>query len=126
MTDRILPAIGRIVAFTALLFVCGSASYILFAPLAAKVISSTGQPLKLDVFANVIAVFVATALMLRSLDRRPWSAVDLDAPAAKPALLARGFMLGAGAIGLVVAALLLAGLLEIKYAPDGGSWLSAA
>jgi membrane protease YdiL (CAAX protease family) len=128
MTTRaeVLPTIGRVVAFAALVVACGAASYALFAPLAAKVISASGQPLRLDVIANLIGVMLATVIMLRAIDHRAWSAIDLDRAAASVRSFVRGFGMGAAVIVVVLGALLVTGLLRWHTAPSEVSWLGAA
>jgi hypothetical protein len=74
---------------------------------------------------QLVAVVVATAIMLRSIDIRPWRDVGMDRGAARPRALLEGWLLGGAAIGVACAVLLLAGLLRIVPGPDGSS-LSAA
>jgi membrane protease YdiL (CAAX protease family) len=128
MTPRaeVLPTLGRVVAFAVLLVLCATAASSLLAPLARQVIVHTGQPLRLEVLPNLLGAFAATALMLRSIDRRPWSAVDLDRAAARPAMFAQGFALGAGPIILVCGVLLLGGWLVFMPATVSGSWVTSA
>ncbi len=94
--------------------------------MAARVISSTGQPIRLDVFPNLIGALVATALMLRFFDRRPWSAVDLGKTSATPRTFGAGIASGAAAISAVCVALLASGLLRMHPASGDVSWLGAA
>src|SRR5262245_24387543 len=123
---NVLPTFGRAIAFVALLVVTSIAASSLFAPLAARFIIATGQPVKLDVIPELIAVFVATWLMARSIDRRPWSDMDLHAEAAQPKLLAQGFALGSAAILAVCVVLIIGGWLRFQPAPSAVSWLGAA
>jgi membrane protease YdiL (CAAX protease family) len=66
-----------------------------------------------------------TAVCLHWVDKRPWRDVWLDRGAARPALLAFGFGLGALAIGLPIIGLIASHWLRES---DGGagSWLAAA
>ncbi len=71
------------------------------------------------------SALIATFVMLRLVDKLPWSTVGLDPAAASPALLLKGTAVGALSIG--AASLLLIGIqqLRIDPAPDG-SWWGAA
>lgn len=72
-----------------------------------------------------IALLVSTGIMVRHVDKRPWSEVWLDARAARPPLLALGFAIGAFAIGSPIALLIVAHWLRDVGAP-AGSWLGSA
>jgi uncharacterized protein len=85
----------------------------------------TQSTLLLQVSLQLVAAVVATAIMLRSVDMRPWSDVGMDRRAARPGVLLRGWSLGGLAIGVACAALLATGWLRIVPGPDGSS-LSAA
>jgi hypothetical protein len=74
---------------------------------------------------TLAAAVLATAIMIRSIDVRPWGDVGMDRGAARPRALVEGWMLGALAIGLACAALLATGWLRIVPGADGSS-LSAA
>jgi membrane protease YdiL (CAAX protease family) len=74
---------------------------------------------------TLVAAVLATAIMLRSVDVRPWSDVGMDRRAARPRMLLEGWLLGGLAIGVACAALLATGWLRIVPGPDGSS-LSAA
>jgi membrane protease YdiL (CAAX protease family) len=76
-------------------------------------------------WVTVIALLIATAIALRRIDNRPWSDVWLDRAAARPRLLAYGFAVGAFAIGLPVALLIVAHW-EANVGAPGGSWIAAA
>ncbi|PYP79267.1 MAG: hypothetical protein DMD35_08685 [Gemmatimonadetes bacterium] len=85
----------------------------------------TESSMLLSVSLQLVAVVVATAIMLRSVDVRPWSDVGMDRRAAAPRALAEGWLLGGAAIGLACGVLLLTGWLRIVPGPEGSS-LSAA
>jgi membrane protease YdiL (CAAX protease family) len=71
-----------------------------------------------------VAFAVAHAVMLRLVDRLPWSYAGLDRAAASPGRLSLGAWLGALAIGLPSVALLATGLLDSIATPGGaGEWL---
>lgn len=74
---------------------------------------------------EAIAMLIATAISLRQIDQRPWSDVWLDRAAARPSLLAYGFAIGAFAIGVPVALLIVAHW-EVNVGAAPGSWLAAA
>lgn len=61
---------------------------------------------------DVIATLAATWVALRLIDRKPWSEVGLDRSAAKPKLVAGGFLIGGGAIALPIILLILVGWLR--------------
>ena len=78
-----------------------------------------------DGWIIVAALLGGTAISLRYVDKRPWSDAWLDRDAARPALLARGFVLGAVAIG--VPTLLLLGVGWMRAQPNvDGSLLTAS
>jgi len=85
----------------------------------------TESTMLLQVSLQLAAAFLATAIMLRSIDVRPWADVGLDRRAARPRVLLEGWLLGGLAIGAACAALLATGWLRIVPGPDGSS-LSAA
>jgi membrane protease YdiL (CAAX protease family) len=85
----------------------------------------TEATMMLQVSLQLAAAVVATAIMLRSVDVRPWSDVGMDRRAARPRVLLEGWLLGGTAIGVACAALLAAGWLRIVPGPEGSS-LSAA
>jgi membrane protease YdiL (CAAX protease family) len=76
-------------------------------------------------WTNLLVAALANAIVLRWLDKRPWRYLALGRAAARPSLMGGGALLGVLAIGLPCAALLGAGLLRVRPAPDG-SWLAAA
>jgi uncharacterized protein len=75
-------------------------------------------------WVEAIGLFGSTALMVRYIDKRPWSDVWLDGAAAKPRLLALGFSLGAACIGLPIIGLVAGGWLD-RVASGSGSWWGA-
>jgi uncharacterized protein len=85
----------------------------------------TQSTLFFQVSLQLVAVVVATAIMLRSIDIRPWGDVGMDRRAARPRALLEGWLLGGLAIGLACAALIAARELRIIPGPEGSS-LSAA
>ncbi|MEO8335576.1 MAG: CPBP family intramembrane glutamic endopeptidase, partial [bacterium] len=77
-------------------------------------------------YSSLVGVFVATTLMLRSIDQRPWSAIDLSRSAATWRTLWTGWVLGALPIILACAVMLATGLLTFVPSPGNISWLNAA
>lgn len=81
---------------------------------------------RLDVFAELIAALAATAIMVRSLDRREWSFVGLDRASIRPREMLTAFAVGAAAIGGTCAVLFATGLMVFESAPAGAPWVVAA
>ena len=79
----------------------------------------------LQVSLQLVAAVVATAIMLRSIDVRPWSDVGMDRSAVRPRVLLEGWLLGGAAIAIACGVLFAAGWLRIQPGPDGSS-ISAA
>ncbi len=67
--------------------------------------------------AMACALIVSHAVMLRWVERAPWATVGLGRSDARPALLGRGFLLGALAIGIPSVMLLGAHLLRADASP---------
>lgn len=76
-------------------------------------------------WVEAVALLAATAVSLRMIDKRPWSDVWLDRAAARPSFLAYGFAIGAFAIGVPVALLIVAHW-ETNVGAARGSWIAAA
>ena len=72
------------------------------------------------VFAS--ALLLSTAVCLRYIEKRPWSAVWMGSDAARPSLLALGFGLGAFAIGIPTALLILGHWLSNEPSLPGSWW----
>ena len=85
----------------------------------------TESTLLLQVSLQLLAAVLATAIMLRSIDARPWADIGMDRRAARPRVLVEGWVLGGLAIGAACGALLATGWLRIVPGPEGSS-LSAA
>ena len=76
-------------------------------------------------FELVLGLLLAHAIMLRWIDKRTWSYVALDATAAQPIVLLRGWLLGALPILAPCLLLLAVGWLAIRPSMQG-SWFVAA
>ena len=85
----------------------------------------SGHPIRTDGYAALVGALVATMIMLRSVDRRPWSAIDFSASAARAKTLLVGWLSGAVPIGLACVVLLVTGLLHFVPSLDNASWLGA-
>ena len=68
---------------------------------------------------------IAHAVMLRFVDKRPWSYVSLGRDAARPIVFGRGILLGGLPMLLPSALLLAIGFLSVRQQADG-PWLRAA
>ncbi len=73
----------------------------------------------------VAGLLVAYHVSLRKIDRLPWSAVGLDRAAARPRVIAWGFLLGALAIAVPSSVLLLLGFLRLETQPDGSTFVES-
>jgi membrane protease YdiL (CAAX protease family) len=74
---------------------------------------------------TLASVVFATWVMLRLVEKLPWSTVGLDRSAAAPSVVMRGTVFGILPIGLASLLLIGARQLQITSAPDG-SWWGAA
>ena len=72
----------------------------------------------------VLAFLAAHAVMLRFVDREPWSFVWMDRSAARPRWLGGGLLIGALAVGIPSALLIAVGWLDVTDAP--GTWAADA
>lgn len=79
-------------------------------------------------YAELVGALGATAIMLRSIDRRPWADAGLARSAVRGRALFMGWMVGGGANAFTCLSLMAVGLL--KFVPTGagedGNWLGAA
>ena len=84
--------------------------------------------MRVDKYAELVAALAATAIMLRSIDRRPWADVGMSRAALRGRALAVGWIVGAGTNALACASLLAVALLQFMPAAAGedGSWMGAA
>jgi uncharacterized protein len=76
-------------------------------------------------WSMLASVVVATYVMLRLVEKRPWSTVGLDRPAASPRTLLGGVAFGGLTIGIASLALLAFHQLQIQRSVPG-SWWGAA
>lgn len=113
-----LFCVVTIVSYVVIAAIAGPALVLLFRAIGAAGVTT-------EYLAEALALLAGTAIMVRYVDRRPWSEVWMGPAAAQPARLATGFLLGAFAIGLPIIALVATGWLERRPGP-AGAWLPAA
>ena len=80
----------------------------------------------MDVYAELVAALAASAIMLRSIDRRGWDAIDLTRAFGAPTSLLIGWCAGGLPIAVAVAAMLATGLLRFVPSTADATWLGAA
>jgi uncharacterized protein len=88
--------------------------------------SSRAAQLQVDSVLQLLAGLGATAIMLRSIDVRPWDDVGLARRAARTRSIVEGWCLGGAAIGFACGLLLAFGWLRIVPGPPGSSLEAAA
>jgi len=71
---------------------------------------------------SLASVVFATWIMLRRVDKLPWSTVGLGRAAASPLLIAKGLAFGALTIGVTCLVLLGTGLMRIDQTVPGSWW----
>ena len=88
----------------------------------------TDHVIRVDVCAELVGAIAATAIMLRSIDRRPWSDVGLARASLKARALVVGWMVGSGANLFTCGVLVLVGLMRFmpSAAGEDGTWVGAA
>jgi uncharacterized protein len=117
---------GRVAAFIALFAILQVAALGLLASPLTWLVARTGQRVRIDEILILLAVLAATAIMLRSVDVRPWRDVGLAPSAARPATVGMGCAVGFAAIGVACGALLALGWLRVVPSGPGSSLGAAA
>ena len=118
-------AIGRILLFVLLFALCAIAADALLSPVLVWAFGRTGQRIRTDMFVELAAALGATAIMVRSIDKRSWADVGLSRDAASARTLVVGWCIGAAAITGACAVLAMTGLL--RFVPTiGTGWIGAA
>jgi membrane protease YdiL (CAAX protease family) len=118
-------AIGRVLLFILLVLLCFIAADALLSPLLVRIVGSTGQRLRINTFVELAAALAATAIMVRSIDKRSWADVGLAREAASPRVLVIGWCIGGAAIVGACAVLVALGLLRFVPTASTG-WFGAA
>jgi membrane protease YdiL (CAAX protease family) len=122
--DGALRAPWKILTFLVATAGCALVASAIVAPLEPSLVA-TNIPMLATSIVMVLALAGATVIMVRWVDRRPWSDVWLDRSAAKPRPLIEGYLLGVLAIGIPSIALIAAGWLAVEPSA-AGSWTGAA
>jgi membrane protease YdiL (CAAX protease family) len=123
---NIAANVGRVVAFVGFLVAFAAGAQWFVEPPLIWLARQTDHVIRVDVYAELVAALAATAVMLRSIDRRAWSEVGMGRSALQLPAMVRGWGVGVGANGFTCVALLSAGLLHFVAAPADGSWVGAA
>ncbi|MEP7001358.1 MAG: CPBP family intramembrane glutamic endopeptidase [bacterium] len=113
-------------AFAAFLVACSAGATWFITPPLIWIARRTEHVIRVDWYSQLVAAVVATAIMLRSIDRRPWADLALGRASLRWRSMCIGWTVGMGANAFTCLALLAAGLLTIVAAPSDGSWLGAA
>lgn len=114
------------VAFVLLVYTCSVAAVSLLQPPLSWLSIKSGHPIRTDGYAALVGAFAATGIMLRSIDRRPWSAIDLSRAAARGSVSIAGWLAGALPITVACIVLLTIGWLHFVPSTDNASWMGAA
>ena len=122
--DGRLRVLWRILIFLAATYCSGLIASTFVAPLITWFYGVSGLRVASEGWVIVAALLGGHAVSLRYVDHRPWSDVWLDRNAARPALLARGFLLGALAIAVPILLLMSVGWLQVR--PNGDASLLTA
>ena len=120
-----LRIIWRLLAFIVVAVLAVQVAGLLIYPPLLTVAHLVGWRPILYGWVAVVGLLVAHHVSLRRIDRLPWSAAGLGRAAARPALLAWGFLLGGLAIGIPSTILWALGLLRREPQPEGGSLVEA-
>ena len=116
-----LRIVWRLLAFIAVAVLAVQVAGILIYPIVVTVGHWFGWRPIAHGWVAVIGLLVAHRVALGRIDRLPWSAAGLGRSAARPGLVAWGFLLGALAIGIPSVILLAMGQLRLEPQPDGGA-----
>ena len=113
-------------AFIVLFGIFQVAAFALFAGPVTWLVARTGQRIRIDELLALAAALVATTIMLRSIDVRPWRDVGLAPAAARARVVGTGWCIGFAAIGAACGVLLALGWLRVTPAEPGSSLEAAA
>jgi membrane protease YdiL (CAAX protease family) len=120
---RSLRPLWLIIAFFLITFVALGILEVVATLVFGAVATNSQQPL--FQWISLTSVVIATWIMLRRVEKLPWSTVGLDRAAASPRLIVRGALLGGLTIGIASLVLLAIGMLRIDRTLPG-SWLGEA
>jgi len=115
----------RILIFLIVATVCIQIIAIALGPARHAIDRMAGSNTFAATFVTAAGLLAAHAIMLRWIDRRDWAYVSLDAHAARPVVLARGWVLGALPILLPSLLLLSIGWFVERTSAQGSWWLAA-
>src|SRR5687767_7931210 len=117
---RSLRPLGLIVAFYILVF----ALLVVFQGIARAAFgeSATDSRGVLAQWNTLAATVIATFVMLRRVEKLPWSTIGLDRAAAAPRVLLKGASYGVLVIGAASLSLIAVQQLRIVPTPDGSWW----
>ncbi|MEO8622625.1 MAG: CPBP family intramembrane glutamic endopeptidase [bacterium] len=113
-------------AFAAFLVACSAGATWFITPPLIWIARRTEHVIRVDWYSQLVAATAATAIMLRSIDRRPWSDLALGRASLRARAMFTGWTVGMGANAFTCLALLAASLLAFAPAPIEGSWPGAA
>jgi membrane protease YdiL (CAAX protease family) len=115
-----LGVLWRILAFYGIVF----ASVLVLQTIAALALGTgAADPLSvLSQWISLASVVFATWIMLRRMDKLPWSEAGLDRAAASPPVIVKGAVVGGLTIGLASLSLLATQMLSIQAAAPGSWW----
>ena len=117
---RSLRPLWLIIAFFLITFVALGILEVVATLVFGPVASNSQQPL--FQWISLASVVIATWIMLRRVEKLPWSTVGLDRAAASPRLIIKGALLGGLTIGIASLVLLAIGMLRIDQTTPGSWW----
>jgi uncharacterized protein len=117
---RSLRPLWLIIAFFLITFVALGILEVVAALVFGPVASNSQRPL--FQWISLTSVVIATWIMLRRVEKLPWSTVGLDRAAASPRLIVKGALLGGLTIGIASLVLLAIGMLRIDRTLPGSWW----
>ena len=123
---NIAATIGRVFAFVAFLLVCAAGAAWFVTPPLIWLARRTGHVIRVDLYSELVAALSATAIMLRSIDRRPWTDLGLARASVRARPMFTGWCVGTGANAFTCVVLFAAGVLRFMPATEDASWLGAA
>jgi len=125
-TPRIVAGgFARALAFLLLIFLVQGVLVTVFATPIHWLDRAVGDQLLVDSLLLVVAVVVATAIMLRSIDVRPLTDIGVSRAAARPTTILQGWCLGGLTIAAACGVLLALGALRVEPSTPGSSLMVA-